>query len=166
MSALVAALVLGAGLPVLAHGGEGEAEAINLIEQALAILVNSPEAVGETVERVEEVLAMPADDRAGLDGVALEQALAALEAGEWHQAEESLIVALGREPHPSTAVEPGEGTTGEEEEAGSAPAYPQFGETERVEFGWRAPASADWLTLAGAAVVAVAAIVMMRRREV
>jgi len=84
----------------LAHGGADEAGAVDLVEQALAIVVNSPEAVGEAIERVEAALTEEAEEPTGdLDVASLEVALVALEAGDLHDAEDALVAALGIDPH-------------------------------------------------------------------
>ncbi len=44
--AVIGAIAL-ASSPALAHGGADEAGSVDLVEQALAIVVNSPDAVGE-----------------------------------------------------------------------------------------------------------------------
>jgi len=119
----VAVAVIGAvGLApqrVMAHGGGDEAGAVDLVEQALAIVVNSPEAAGEALERVEAALTEEAEEPSGeLDVTSLELAAAALEAGDLHDAEDALVAALGIDPHADQdeAVEPVE-----ESPAGSAP---------------------------------------------
>jgi hypothetical protein len=55
----------------LAHGEEGEAEAVDLVEQALAIVVNSPDAMSEAQERIEAALAAdPAElEELGIDAL-------------------------------------------------------------------------------------------------
>ncbi len=86
--------------PALAHGGDEEATAVDLVEQALAIVVNSPDAVGEALERVEAALAEEAENPTGeLDIASLELAAEALETGDLHDAEDALVAALGIDPH-------------------------------------------------------------------
>ena len=92
-------------VPALAHGEEGDADPVDLVEQALAIVVNTPEAVGEALERVEAALEAETEEPSGeLDVDALTEAAAALEEGRLHDAEDALVQALGRNPHPD---EPG-----------------------------------------------------------
>jgi len=111
----VAVALAGAGLlappSALAHGGDDEANAVDLVEQALAIVVNTPDAVGEALERVEAALAEEAEESTGeLDIASLELAAVALETGDLHDAEDALVAALGIDPHadevdPAGAVE-------------------------------------------------------------
>lgn len=123
----VAVAVIGAvGLAperVLAHGGGDEASAVDLVEQALAIVVNSPEAVGEALERIEAALAEEAEESSGdLDVVSLESAVAALDAGDLHDAEDALVAALGIDPH---ADEDEVADPVEETPAGTVPDTPE-----------------------------------------
>jgi len=97
--ALAGAVVL-APPSAFAHGGDEEANAVDLVEQALAIVVNTPDAVGEALERVEAALADEAEKSTGeLDIASLELAAAALETGDLHDAEDALVAALGIDPH-------------------------------------------------------------------
>lgn len=100
----VAVAVIGAfalvAPPALAHGGADESGSVDLVEQALAIVVNSPDAVGEALERVEAALGEEAEEPTGeLDIASLELAAAALETGDLHGAEDALVAALGIDPH-------------------------------------------------------------------
>ena len=100
----VAVALAGAGVlappSALAHGGDDEANAVDLVEQALAIVVNTPDAVGEALERVEAALAEEAEESTGeLDIASLELAAVALETGDLHDAEDALVAALGIDPH-------------------------------------------------------------------
>ncbi|GMQ98128.1 MAG: hypothetical protein BMS9Abin17_0634 [Acidimicrobiia bacterium] len=98
--ALAGAGVLAAPPSALAHGGDDEANAVDLVEQALAIVVNTPDAVGEALERVEAALAEEAEESTGeLDIASLELAAVALETGDLHDAEDALVAALGIDPH-------------------------------------------------------------------
>ncbi len=103
MIAVVVAVIGAVALappPALAHGGGDEAGAVDLVEQALAIVVNSPDAVGEALERVEAALAEEAEEPTGeLDIASLQLAAAALERGDLHDAEDALVAALGIDPH-------------------------------------------------------------------
>ncbi len=93
-------------IPALGHGGADEANAVDLVEQALAIVVNSPDAVGEALERVEAALVEVAEEPTkDLDVASLERAAVALEAGDLHGAEDALVASLGIDPH-AEAVEP------------------------------------------------------------
>jgi hypothetical protein len=102
---LVISLVLVGAGPALAHGEEGEEEPVDLVEQALAIVVNSPDAMSEAQEKIEAALTADPADLEALDLEALERALVAVEAGDAHAAEDALIEALGRDPHPEEVVE-------------------------------------------------------------
>ena len=114
-SAIVALLLVPLmliGGPVLAHGEDGEAEPVELVEQALAIVVNTPDSMGEAAEKLEAVLEADPAGLMDLDVEAVARALAAVEAGDAHAAEDALIEALGQDPHPEEAVEGPEGTAG------------------------------------------------------
>jgi len=103
---VVMGVVALAPLPALGHGGADEANAVDLVEQALAIVVNSPDAVGEALERVEAALVEVAEEpTADLDVASLELAAVALVTGDLHGAEDALVAALGIDPH-ADAVEP------------------------------------------------------------
>jgi len=100
----VAVTLAGAGVlaapSALAHGGGDEATAVDLVEQALAIVVNSPDAVDEALKRVETALAEVDHESTGeLDVASLELAAVALKAGDLHDAEDALVAALGIDPH-------------------------------------------------------------------
>jgi len=122
MAAVVAALVGVAALspsPVSAHGGTDEVSAVDLVEQALAIVVNSPDATGDALERIGAALAEEAEEPTGaLDIASLELASISLETGDLHGAEDALVAALGIDPH-ATGGEPAE--TGEESTSISIP---------------------------------------------
>ncbi len=93
-------VVVWAAAPALAHGDEDGASAVELVEQALAIVVNTPAASGEALERVEAALDAEAEEPSGeLDIGSLRLAADALEAGDLHDAEDALVTALGVDPH-------------------------------------------------------------------
>jgi len=175
-------------VPALAHGEEADADPTDLVEQALAILVNTPEATGEALERVEAALAAETEQPSGaLDVEALEAAAAALQAGELHDAEDALIEALGRDAHADEPKEP----AGEQPAATTAPttvaetpeppppaepaeepehddaetAAPAHGLTSRVEGGLTAPGPAETVALAVAVLLAVGGTVLIRGKE-
>ncbi len=134
-------------VPALAHGEDVESDPVNSVEQALAIVVNTPDAVDEALERVEFAIAEERDDPSvELNVDALESASAALEEGRLHDAEDALVEALGQEPH-GEAAEPG-----------------KHGLTERVEGGFAAVSSVDTVVLSGAVAAGVAGIVLVRRK--
>ena len=189
---VVLVLWLLTGSPALAHGEDGEVEAVELVEQALAILVNSPGSVGEARERIEAALAADPAELEGLDVQALNRALDAIAAGDAHAAEDALVEALGRDPHPGEAVEPASGATattnpptstrptsvepveevetsgemeeGEEQRETGLFATPSLdhGLTERVEGGVSSPGMA---VLVSAVILAAVGTFLLRRRE-
>lgn len=149
--------------PALADGGGGESEPVDMIEQALAIVVNAPGSRGEALERVEAVLAEDPSELAGLNLEALATAREALERGDDHAAEDSLVQALGQDPHPQQgsvewagAVEP------EDEEPGllTTPIL-EHGLTERLEAGFRPP---NAIALIAAIVIAGAGTLFLRHK--
>jgi hypothetical protein len=172
--------------PALAHGGDEEADSVDLVEQALAIVVNTPDEVAEALERVEAALAAEAESPSGeLDLVALEEAALALEEGRLHDAEDALIQALGRDPHaeeteppePVESVEPGATpatteptatTTGEEPtEAPTAEeeVVTEHGLTSRVDGGIVTPGPGELVALGVALVLALGGVTLVRGKE-
>lgn len=156
---------LWAALPALAHGEEGESDPVNLVEQALAIVVNTPDAADEALERVEEALETEEAEPSGeLDVPALEDAATALQDGRLHDAEDLLVEALGRDPH-AVSAEPGSFSgTASAEDVGEAPV--RHGLTDRVDGGFDSPSAGGWTAIGLAAVAAVVGVVLVRRREV
>lgn len=159
---LLAAFALFAG-PALADGGGGESAPVDLIEQALAIVVNAPGSMGEALERVETVLAEDPSKLAGLNLGALEAARDALERADDHGAEDALVQALGRDPHVEEgSVEPSREDQPEDPESGllTTPIL-EHGLTERLEAGFRPP---DLVALTAAIVMAGAGTLLLRGR--
>lgn len=157
-------LVVWLGLPAFAHGEEGESDPVDLVEQALAIVVNTPDAVDEAVERVDEALdAEEAEPSGELNVPALEAAAAALEEGRLHDAEDSLIEAFGQDPHAGAAEPTSFSSTATGEATGEVPA--QHGLTERVDGGFGTPSGAGWTAIGLALVAGVIGVVLVRRRE-
>jgi len=108
--------------PASAHGDDDEADAVNLVEQALAIVVNTPAAADEALERVEAARAAEAEEPSGeLDIASLELAAVALENGDLHEAEDALMGALGSDPH-AGADSPVEPAGGPSSDSGAEPA--------------------------------------------
>jgi len=149
--AMVLAVVAWAAVPALAHGDDGEADPVDLVEQALAIVVNTPEAAAEASERVEDALAAEASEPSGeLDVVALEAAAAALEGGELLDAQDALMEALGQES---------DDTSGTDSAGSTVHSF-----TERVDGGLRAPSGVEAVALGFAFAIAVGGFVLLRRR--
>ena len=149
--------------PALADGGGGESEPVDMIEQALAIVVNAPGSMGEALERVEAVLAEDPSELAGLNLEALETARDALERGDDHTAEDSLVQALGQDPHPQQgSVEPEGDDEPEGEEPGllTTPVL-EHGLTERLEAGFRSP---NAIALIAAIVIAGVGTLLLRHK--
>lgn len=188
ISLMMTAVMAWGSAPALAHGGDGESDPVNLAEQALAIVVNTPDAPGEAIERVEEALAIESEEASGeLDLAALEEALAALEEGRLHDAEDALVTALGRDPHveESEAVEspvpaepeaPSEAEAPPDSEAAPPTEEPtdpdtvgtvvdEHGLTSRVEGGIVTPGPSDLVALVAAFLLAGAGLVVWRRKE-
>jgi len=175
-----------------AHGGEGESDPVNLVEQALAIVVNTPDAVGEALERVEDALVEEAEGPTGdLDIAALEEAVLALEESRLHDAEDALVRALGRDPHledpepanigetaepaesapPADVAQPETPTEPEEPVATSsgdsnteAEATAEHGLTSRIEGGFVAPTSSGWAALGVALLLALGGIAFVAKK--
>lgn len=153
-------LIMWAAPPALAHGDEGESDPVNQVEQALAIVVNTPQAADEALERIEAALDTEEGEPSGeLDIPALEAAAAALEDGRWHEAEDELILALGQDPH-AVAIEPGL-----TDATGSESGPPAHGLTERVGAELRFPSTGGWSAIGAAVVAAVIGSLILRRKE-
>ena len=159
---LLSAVIAFQAIPALADGGGGESEPVDMIEQALAIVVNAPGSRGEALERVEAVLAAEdASELAGLNLEALATARDALERGDDHAAEDSLVKALGQDPHPQEgSVGPAGADEPEDEEPGllTTPIL-EHGLTERLEAGFRPP---NAIALIAALVIAGAGALLLR----
>ncbi|MFV1961967.1 MAG: hypothetical protein ACC658_09040 [Acidimicrobiia bacterium] len=190
---MVAVLVTAWGsTPADAHGGDGESDPVNLVEQALAIVVNTPDAPGEALERIEEALAEEAEEPSGeLDLVALEDAAVALEEARLHDAEDALVRALGLDPHledpepadrgevaepveqappadvaqPQAPPEPEEAVdTSPDDSNSEAEATAEHGLTSRVEGGFIAPTPSGWPALGVALLLAVGGIAFVAKK--
>lgn len=92
-------LVVANASPAGAHEGEeeGSPEASTLIQQAIAILVNTPDDVSAAVDKVDDALATA--DQVGVDTDLLSQAADALAAADIHQARNLLERSIGAAPH-------------------------------------------------------------------
>ena len=190
---VVAALVAAWGsTPADAHGGDGESDPVNQVEQALAIVVNTPDAASEALERIEEALAEEAEEPSGeLDLVALEDAVVALEESRLHDAEDALVRALGLDPHledpeptdsgevvepveqappadvgqPEAPPEPEAAVEASPGDSNMEPAEPaEHGLTSRVEGGFIAPTPSGWAALGVALLLAVGGIAFVARK--
>lgn len=148
--------------PALAHGDDEEADPVNLVEQALAIVVSTPAAADEALERIESALAVESDEPTGeLEVAALELAAASIEAGDLHGAEDALVAALGSDPH-AGASDPGPAS--EDTSAAVAGEGAGHGLTDRVDGGFRSPSGLDAAALAAAAVLAVGGFGLVFKR--
>ncbi len=184
---VVAVLVSAWGsTPADAHGGDDESDPVNQVEQALAIVVNTPDAAGEALERIEEALADETEEPSGeLDLVALEDAVVALKEARLHDAEDALVRALGLDPHledpeladreevaeteepalladvgqPDPPPEPEKAVATSPSDSNVEAAQPaEHGLTSRVEGGFVAPSSGGWAALGVALLLAVGGI--------
>lgn len=162
---VIAAAVIGATTwtisPAFAHGGEEgeEVDPVNLVEQALAIVINTPAKADEALERVEAALAAEAEEPTGeLDIAAVEAAAEALETDDLHEAEDALVAALGSDPHASVdepVRESASKSEGDHTEEGPGNSdVVAHGPTERVDGGFSAPSRTDIAALAAAAALA------------
>lgn len=141
-----AALVGTAALPASAHGEDGEADPVETVRQALAIVINTPGAADEATERIEEVLAVEADEPSGeLDVAALEDAADAIEAGRLGPAEQALLAALAADRDGQTADVLGHGPT------------------DRLTGGLRGPSAGEGAAFAAAALAGLGGIGLIRR---
>lgn len=150
---LAGAMVVVITRPALADEVGGDYTPTELVEQALAILVNAPGSMEESLERIEAVLAEDPSELNGLDTEALERAATAIEADDDHAAENALLEALGLAPLPDV----------EEGESGvlTSPALVR-GPTERIEAGFQSP---GLLPVVAALILVGVGIYLVRRRE-
>jgi hypothetical protein len=94
--ATILVVFIGAGT-ASAHGGDESDEASVLVRQAIAILVNDSGNLAAAAEKVDDAEA--AADQEGVDLVLLEEAAAALAAGDGHQARSLLERSIGARSH-------------------------------------------------------------------
>lgn len=106
---------------------DGESDPTNLVEQAPAIVVNTPDAADEALERVEEAMETDEEDPSG------ELDVPALEEGSLHDAEDLLVEALGGDPHALAGAPDSFSDTASAEDVGEAPV--RHGLTDRVDGG-------------------------------
>lgn len=95
--------------PVAAHEGEEEIPAAELVEQAIALIRGQPDQIEAIADKIHD--ALEAEDADGVDLELVEQADAAFEAGDLHEAQDLLERAIGAAPHEvvvSPNDEPGE----------------------------------------------------------
>lgn len=100
VATIVAALLLvlvGSGSPAGAHGGDESVEASALVQQAIALLVDSPDDAAPAAEKVKDALAT--SDQEGVDVDLLDQAATALASGDTHGARSLLERSIGAKPH-------------------------------------------------------------------
>ncbi len=103
--ALVLALAapLALATPAGAHGAGESKKAVELVQQAIALIVNKPGDLAAAEEKVNDALKAP--DKAGVDLPSVEQAKTALESRDAHRGRALLERAIGAKPHLSS-VEP------------------------------------------------------------
>jgi len=153
--------------PAMAHGGEQSDEASVLVRQAIALIVSSPDDLGEIREKVEA--AREAPDTTGVDLALVEQADAALTDGEdLAQVRALLERSIGAgavtapapdEPEPGSATTPA-ATEGAGEPTGDMATGAEPGTTviaEPLETRPRLDAT-DWLVLAGSILAGLAGV--------
>ncbi len=182
-TALIGLLVWTAA-PAFAHGEEDDSGAVELVEQALAIVVNSPGTSGEALERIEAALEAETEEPSGeLDIASLELAVDALEQGDLHEAEDALVTALGIDPHagsedptvtvtatapPEIAADPTNGPAKAVDGDHSEEADEEIvahGLTDRIDGGFRAPGGAAAIELGAAALLAAGGLVLVLNKR-
>jgi hypothetical protein len=94
-------LLFSAG-PTAAHEGEQSAQASDLVRQGIALIVNTPKDTMAIEDKIND--AINADDKTGVDIALVQQAKAALEAGDLHRVRALLEVSIGAQPHLSSAL--------------------------------------------------------------
>jgi hypothetical protein len=98
----LAALLL-AVLPGVAwaHGDEGGERAYDLVRQAIALIVNTPDDMDAIADKIND--AIEAEDTSDVQIPFVEQANMAMDAGDMHQTRALLEKAIGARVHTSTA---------------------------------------------------------------
>ena len=104
LAAVVAALTL-AFVPgtAWAHGPEDTGRAYDLVRQAIALIVNTPDDMDAIADKVND--AMEAEDSSGVQITLVKQAEQAMEAGDLHQTRALLEKSIGARVH-TDASEP------------------------------------------------------------
>lgn len=93
------------GSAALAHEGEESGKAGDLVRQAIALIVNTPNDIDAITDKV--VDALEAEDTDGVDLAEVQQARAALEDGDLHRTRALLEASIGAQPHvPLEVAEP------------------------------------------------------------
>lgn len=110
----LALLIVASASPAGAHEGEEDdaPEGSTLVQQAIAILVNTPDDVMAATDKVEDALAT--SDQVGVDVDLLSQAADALAAGDIHEARSLLERSIGAQPHLNDADPAPIGEVGDE----------------------------------------------------
>jgi len=96
VAAAVSGLILAPTAPALAHEGEGEVPALELAQQAIAIIRSQPELMDEIEDRIAD--AIESEDPEGVDITKVEEAQEAFEGGDMVQTELLLEQAIGACP--------------------------------------------------------------------
>ncbi len=104
-SIAAAVLVVAWGQPALAHEGDEDAKAGDLVRQAIALIVNRPDDHEAIEDRIAD--APDAKDTSGVDLALVERAGRAFADGDLHRARALLEQSIGAQPHvPTGAAEP------------------------------------------------------------
>ena len=122
--ALVLAVFFFTAGAAAAHEGEESGKAVDLVRQAIAIMVNEPDNIGAITDKLTDASTAP--DQTGVDGTELIAARDALVAGDRHRARSSAELSIGAQPHMATAKTPAIGET-TPTTATSAPTAPMPG---------------------------------------
>jgi hypothetical protein len=102
LTALVAALLLAAApAPAWAHGDEESMPAYDLVRQAIALIVNTPDDHEAIEDKVND--ALEAEDTSQVKLPLVEQAKEAFEADDMHQVRSKLEAAIGARVHTGDA---------------------------------------------------------------
>jgi len=93
LALMTASLTLLPGVVAVAHEGEGEVPAIDLVRQAIAYIVNTPDDMDAIVDKVDD--AAESKDDSGVDMALVEQARSALDHEDMMAARSLLQRAIG-----------------------------------------------------------------------
>jgi hypothetical protein len=103
VAALALALTFVPGTAAWAHGPEDTERAYDLVRQAIALIVSTPDDMDGIADKVND--AMEADDASGVQITLVKQAEQAMEAGDLHQTRALLEKSIGARVH-TDASEP------------------------------------------------------------
>lgn len=148
------------GAVSLAHEGEEETSAKELVLQAIALLRGQPDQTQAIEDKLDD--ALEAEDKSGVDVALAEKGEEAFEAGQLHDARDLLEEAVGAAPH-RVIVNPGKGVRSPAPPVPSIEVDPVLHEQE-VAGGFEGPEGTAAPVLLGLAAISLALGLFIIRR--